>query len=93
MIHPLTRWMNKSTAPEKRELAALARTTVATLRQIAGGYRTKGKPRASAELARRIEIGTVKLSAAREGRKLPVVLRTDLCSACSVCEYAKTCKG
>lgn len=88
-MHPLIRWMNKATAPQKRALATLAGTSVATLRQIAGGYRTKGKPHASPELARRIEIGTVKLAPVH---KLPVVLRTDLCPACSVCEFAKQCK-
>lgn len=74
-------WMANATTKDKSKLARLARTTVGHLRQLAGGYRTKGRVRARPELARRIEIASVKM-----GERFP---RETLCEACRRCEYVK----
>jgi len=81
--------MDAATAEQKQRLAKLARTTLGTLYQLAGGYRTKGKVHASPELARRIEIATGKF---REEFPTPI-LRSELAPVCHHCEYAKRCEG
>lgn len=80
-------WMDKATADEKRELATLTGTSIGTLRQIAGAYRTDGALSVSSELAARIETGTAAMRAANG--KLPIVLRTHLSRACAACSIAK----
>ena len=79
-MNTMRRWWGKATPAQKRTLAKLAKTTVGTLHQLAGGYRTRGVVRASPELARRIEIAS--------GGELR---RVDLCPACRQCEFAKRC--
>lgn len=81
-------WLEQATREELDKLARYAKTTVGTIRQIAGGYRTEGEARTIPELARSIELASVKL--ARDG--LPVILRDDLCPACAKCEYCKAAR-
>lgn len=84
--------MNAATAEQKQRLAKLARTTLGTLYQLAGGYRTKGKVHASPELARRIEIATHKMF--RDTTNIPdYITRSELAPVCARCEYAKRCEG
>lgn len=83
MKNAFQRWMSSATTKDKARLARLARTTVGSLRQLAGGYRTKGRVRATPEQARRIEI-----AGRRMGVKFP---RQSLCPACNACEFAKRC--
>lgn len=78
-------WMRAASAQEKRRLAELAGTTVGTLSQIAGSYRTNGVPRVEPALAARIEFATKRL--ARTGLK--PILRTQLSPTCAACSYAK----
>jgi hypothetical protein len=78
MSNPFQTWMRKHTLNDKIVLAKNAGTTVGTLRQIAGGYRTDGKVSTTPELARRIEI-------ASKGE----LRRENLCVACGKCELAK----
>jgi hypothetical protein len=85
MSNIFKKWMTSATLAERVRLASLAKTTLGTLTQVAGGYRTAGKPSTGPELARRIEIASVRL--AREG--LPELKREDLCAACRQCEYAR----
>lgn len=75
-------WVAAATTEELTLLARHARTTVGTLRQLAGGYRTKGRPAASSELASRVELASKKL--ARPGLK--PVMRGELCAACAQCD-------
>lgn len=88
MSNIFKKWMAKATMAERVRLASLAKTTVGSLTQVAGGYRTAGKPSTGPELARRIEIASVRL--ARDG--LPALKREDLCAACGKCEYAKAAR-
>lgn len=74
-------WWKAATPAHKARLAKLAGTSVGQLGQLAGGHRVSGPA-----LARRIELGTRKMHG------LPIVLRSSLCPACFVCEYAKKCE-
>ena len=85
MSNIFKKWMANATMVERIRLATLAKTTVGSLTQAAGGYRTKGKPSTGPDLARRIELAAVKIH--REG--LPPLKREDLCAVCAKCEYAK----
>lgn len=80
----LKKWMQTASPAENEALAALAGTTVGSLRQAAGGYR-QGSMKAG--LAGRIA------KAAEQIRKvnpaLPALSRADLCGACAKCEYFK----
>lgn len=79
------KWMAKATPEEKIQLAQLAQTSVGSLHQIAGGYRSAGKANVRPEMARRIELASTKLARNR----LPAIRREQLCEACGRCEYAK----
>lgn len=83
----MQRWIDAATPAQLAKLAKLAGTTVGNLRQIAGGYRTKGKLQVSPELARKLEIASRPMN--RHG--LPVLYRAQLCPACGRCEFAKGC--
>ena len=85
MAKSMKHWWRDATKKDKEKLAKLAGHTVGQLGQLAGGHR-----QASPESARRIELGTVKIA---HDTTLPIVLRSDLCSACGKCEYAKRCEG
>lgn len=85
----LRTWLRAATPKEREKLATLASTTIGSLNQFAGAYRTGGLLNVDADMARRIELATVKLQ--REG--LPVVARESLSPACAKCEFAKTCRG
>lgn len=80
----MQRWIDAATPQQLAKLAKLAGTTVGTLRQIAGGYRTKGKLQVSPELARRLELASKRCG--------PALRRVDLCPACGRCEFAKGCE-
>lgn len=86
-MNPMKVWMQGASAGEKKQLAELADTTLGTLNQIAGGYRTNGEARVEPSLAARIELGTKML--ARKGLKS--VSRTQLSPVCASCEFAKRC--
>lgn len=88
-LNPLRRWMLDATPLEKQRLAVLAKTTLGTLRQASGAYRTEGELRMDPDLARRIEKATEKLQ--REG--LDALRREQLSPACARCEFAKACRG
>lgn len=85
----LRAWMSSASPAEKEKLAVLAKTTLGTLRQAAGAYRTGGVLRVEPDLARRIELATAKM--ARDG--LPALRRERLALACAHCEFAKACRG
>lgn len=85
MTNPLSAWMRQATPARRERLARLARTTLGTLRQIAGSYRTKGKPSVTPKLAARIEHGVKRIGG-------PEVRREELCPACASCEFAKRCR-
>ena len=80
-MNALKRWMQTATAAEKKQLAARAKTTIGTLYQIAGSYRTGGKAQVDADLAGRI-------AKASKG----AIRREELSTACARCEYARRCK-
>jgi hypothetical protein len=86
-LNKLQIWMSKATPEEKQALAHAAQTTLGTLRQVAGAYRTNGALSVSADLAAKIECATVSLAA--RNPKLPIILRTQLCPTCAGCDYAK----
>lgn len=86
-MNALKGWMQLATPHEKVRMAKLADTTVGTLQQIAGGYRTDGEAHTTPELARAIE------EACRKFPSLPQIKRTQLCPACAKCELARAaCK-
>ncbi len=82
---PLQRWREAATIEERAKMAALAKTTPESLRQMAKAYRTGGKARITPGLARLIEMASREL--VRDG--LPVVYREELSPECGQCEYAK----
>lgn len=82
-------WMQSASPNEQIKLAELAGTTIGTLHQIAGSYRTHGNPTIRSGLAGRIQSAANELR--RKNKLLPVVLRTDLSPECRDCEYAKHC--
>lgn len=88
-ITPLRAFLRASTPEEREALAAAAGTTLGQLNQLAGGHRS-----ASADLAGRLETGIALLRRGAAKRRLPEVVRTDLCAACRDCPYAaKVLKG
>ena len=76
-------WLSTASRAQAERVARLAKTTLATLRQIAGGYRTEGEARTTPEMARNIELATTKVTPASP------VSRANLCPACARCEYFK----
>jgi hypothetical protein len=78
----MRRWIAAASKEELDLLAEKASTTVGTLRQMAGGYRSGGKAIATASLAYSIELATKDM--AHVG--LDPVMRGDLCSACAGCD-------
>lgn len=100
-MNPLARWMDAATPAQQRALAKRADTTLGTLRQVAGGYRTKGKARTTAELAIKIERAAKTIFNVRKTPKarvklhrveLPPLHREHLSPACAGCEFAKQCR-
>ncbi len=79
-------WLAQATPHQQRTLARLAKTTLGTLRHIAGGYRTAGVARAEAGLAGRVEEATRKMGGV-------VIYRVELNAACAACRYARDCKN
>jgi hypothetical protein len=84
----LQRWLAGATQDEKGKLAKLAAITRENLRWVAGGYRSKGKVDISPELARRMELASIKIF--RAG--LEPLRREQLCQACGRCELAKAAR-
>jgi NAD-dependent dihydropyrimidine dehydrogenase PreA subunit len=89
MNNAFKRWWSKATAQEKADMAHLAGTSVGSLTQVVGAYRTAGAVSAGPVLARRIEIASAKVM--RKG--LPALRREDLCQACGKCEFAKAARA
>lgn len=90
-MNQLRKWMRAATPQEREQLAALADTTMGTLHQISGAYRSGGKPSVRAGLARRLELAAEQLR--KTNRNLPVLVRTDLSPECAECEFAQKCLG
>lgn len=88
-MNTLQRWMRAATPEEKQQLAGLAGTTVGTLKQVAGAYRTKGKLSVSPELAANIALGTFTLY--RKG--LHLVSVEQLSPTCAGCSFLKRCRA
>jgi hypothetical protein len=82
-------WMQAASKAEQIRLAELSGTTIGTLNQIAGSYRTGGEPAVRSGLAGRIQ--TAALTIKRKNKLLPAILRTDLSPECRECEYAQRC--
>jgi hypothetical protein len=87
MNDTLKRWLRAATAAEQTELAQAVGTSTNTLEQYACRHR---KP--SAERAMAIEQAAAPITRRSKGR-LPRLLRTDMASACSQCEFARKCLG
>lgn len=83
-INILRKWMLEATAAEKVRLATKAKTTVGSLRQAAGAYRT-GRLNVTPTMARNIE----KAAASLPNKTLPTLKREDLCIECSKCDLIK----
>lgn len=90
-MNQLKMWMAEASPAEKAALAELADTTLGSLHQIAGGYRTGGPASVRAGLARKLERAAFLLS--KSNKNLPQLLRTDLSSECRECEFAQRCLG
>lgn len=90
-MNQLRLWMDAASAEEKRALAKLANTSLGSLHQIAGGYRTRGSASVRPGLARRLEQAASLLNKAN--KQLPPLLRTDLAPECRECEFAQKCLG
>ena len=88
-MNVLQRWLSAATPPERDALVRGSGISLATLRQMAGAYRTEGVLRMLPGPARRIELTAHRIW--RSG--LPVLRRSALCPACGGCEYAKKCGG
>jgi hypothetical protein len=86
-MNPLHEWLQRADAKQLSRLARLARTTVGTLRQIAGGYR---KSDVSATLAVRLDHAAAVLRS--RDPALPEIPREKMSAACRGCEFAKRCR-
>ncbi len=82
-------WIQVADTGELAKLALLSGTTVGTIQQIAGSYRTDGEPTVRSGLAGRIANASDMLR--RSNKKLPRIVRTDLSPECRECEYAQRC--
>lgn len=90
-MNQLRIWMTAATQDEKVALADLAGTTVGTLNQISGGYRTNGEANVRSGLARKLEKAAQVLN--KRNKNLPIMLRTDLSPECRECDFAQRCLG
>ena len=90
-MNQLRIWMTAASQDEKAALADLADTSVGTLNQIAGGYRSNGEAVVRAGLARKLEKAASVLN--KRNKMLPVLLRTDLSPECRECDFAQRCLG
>lgn len=88
-INQMRAFLRAAKPDEVQAVASLAKTTVGTLNQIAGSYRTDGKPQVRSGLAGRIQNAVAEVR--RKNKSLPIVLKTDLSSECRDCEYAQRC--
>lgn len=86
-LTPMTVWLNAATADEQEALADRIGTSRAMLKHYA-----KGRREMSAERAGKIEAVTAGMHKASK-RRLPKVMRTDVCEACRQCPYAIKCLG
>lgn len=82
MSNPLKDWWTRATPEQKRKMADEVGTTVATLHQMAGAYRTKGQVSVSPLMAAKIE-------RASGG----AIKREQLCRACGQCELAEIARN
>lgn len=82
----MRRWVDAANPTELIKLAKLSKTTVGTLRQIAGAYRTKGVARTTPAVAQAISAASVKTE--RDG--LPRIVQGDLCPSCAECVHYKS---
>lgn len=79
----LKNWMSKASPPEQEDLAKRLGASRPYLYQISGGF-----SKVSAARAGELEEASRDMHRASKGR-LPVLLRSELCSACAGCPYAK----
>ena len=91
-ITTLKAWLNAATPLEREHLAVEVGTSAQYLFHLGANDDKKYKREPKPELAAAIERETKKMARNSKGR-LPVVLRTDLISACRECEFAKKCLG
>lgn len=91
-MNALARWMETASLAETKRLAKKAKTTVGTLRQIAGAYR---KTDVTADLASRIDRASLKVMQHGSVPKGVLILipRESLSNACKACEFAKRCRS
>ena len=85
MANKLKQWIDEATVLERTYLLRKVSISLSSLRWHVGGYRNGGKVNVDPELAKNIELAAAKIH--RDG--LPVLKRTDMCVACSRCEFAK----
>ena len=90
-MNQLKVWMQAASTEEKTALADLADTSVGTLNQIAGGYRSNGDAAVRAGPARKLEKAAATLN--KRNGALPQLLRTDLAPECRECDFAQKCLG
>jgi hypothetical protein len=86
-LNRLQHWMSKASSDEKKAFAELAGTTVGTLRQVAGAYRTDGKLRVDSDFAIALEQASITMR--EKNPRLPLILRIHLSPVCASCEIAK----
>lgn len=91
-ISTLKAWLRAATAQERERLAEKCKTSVQYLGHLAADKDKKYAREPAPALAASIEHETKAMRRASGGR-LPVVMRTDLITACRECEYAKKCLG
>ncbi len=85
----LRNWMLAASTKEAIQLANAAGTTLGTLQQIAGGYRTEGRAATKPELAAKLEAASIVLTR----KNLPPLRREDLCPACRRCDLAAAARS
>lgn len=90
-MNQLRVWMLAASQEEKAALADLAGTTIGTLSQISGGYRSNGDANVRSGMARKLENAAKVLNARNQA--LPALLRTDLSHECRECDFAQKCLG
>lgn len=85
-------WFSSASVAQRKRLATLCRSSVASLRFGAKGFRSDGVPNLTADFASRIEEGIAIINQESEG-SLPDVRREDLSDTCRKCPYQQACNG
>lgn len=85
-------WFSRATIEERKRLASVVKSSVASIRFAAKAFRNDGCPNLTAEFAARIEAGITEVNS-ESTSDLPDVRREDLSETCRKCPYQIQCNA